>query len=101
MENLWVIYWLFLAFALVFGVIHTIKIKKCTGIMQIVLSIILPIWALVFSLKRNWIDGNESEIEFLLSKIIEGSIEAIIIVILFIVLFGVTIYNLLNYIRNK
>lgn len=69
--------------------------------MQIVLSIILPIWALVFSLKRNWIDGNESEIEFLLSKIIEGSIEAIIIVILFIVLFGVTIYNLLNYIRNK
>ena len=44
MENLWVIYWLFLAFALVFGVIHTIKIKKCTGIMQIVLSIILPMF---------------------------------------------------------
>lgn len=72
MEKLWLIYWSALFFSFIFGIIVLIKKNKLAGFIQIVLTIILPIWAFLFALKRDYLSsGLESnEIYFMVSQMI-------------------------------
>lgn len=96
MEILWLIYWGLLLFILIFGIIVAIKKNKLTGIIQIIMSLILPVWAFVFALKRDYLSsGIESnEIYFMYTKIMSGDIEAIAIILCFIILIIIFLYNL-------
>lgn len=96
MEWLWLIYWGLLLFILIFGVLIGIKKNKRTGILQVLLSIILPIWAFIFALKRDYTSsGSEAnEIYFMYIKIMEGNIEAILITLFYILLIIMFIYNI-------
>lgn len=96
MEILWLIYWGLLLFILIFGIIVAIKKNKLTGIIQIIMSLVLPVWAFVFALKRDYLSsGVESnEIYFMYTKIMSGDIEAIAIILCFIILIIIFLYNL-------
>jgi len=84
---LWGIYWIVLIVSFIFGIIVTItKKNKIFGLLQSILSLILPIWSFIFALNRNYL--TTSEIAFFVGKIISLNIEAIIILILYLVLFG-------------
>ena len=95
MENLWIFYWLSILVSLILGILSVIKRNKIAGFMQVTLSIILPIWAFFFQLKGNYF-STQSEWEFMHSKIMQGSIEAILLLILYIVLILIFIYNFIR-----
>lgn len=99
MEMLWLIYWGLLLFILIFGFIVAIKKNKLTGIIQIIISLVLPVWAFVFALKRDYLSsGAESnEIYFMYTKIMSGDIEAIAIIFFFVILIIIFLYNLYLY----
>lgn len=96
MEILWLIYWGLLLFILIFGIIVAIKKNKLTGIIQIIMSLVLPVWAFVFALKRDYLSsGIESnEIYFMYTKIMSGDIEAIAIILCFVILIIIFLFNL-------
>lgn len=96
MEILWLIYWGLLLFILIFGIVVAIKKNKLTGIIQIIMSLVLPVWAFVFALKRDYLSsGTESnEIYFMYTKIMSGDIEAITIILCFVILIIIFLYNL-------
>lgn len=101
MEKFWIFYWLSILVSLVLGIISIVKRNKTTGIIQVILSIILPIWAFFFELKGNYFNVL-SEWEFWYSQIMHGSIEGILLLILYIVLILIFIYNLIKLlIKNK
>ena len=95
MEYLWLIYWGSLLLSLIFGIIVIIKKNKFSGILETILSLILPIWAFAFALKRDYLANGygENEIEFLYNEIINCNIEAILIVLLFLFLISIVVYN--------
>lgn len=97
MEWMWLLYWGLLLFIFIFGMNVAIKKNKLTGAIQGILSVILPIWAFIFALKRDYLSsGPESnELYFMYTKIMNGDIEAISITLLFIILMLVFIYNIL------
>lgn len=96
MEWLWLIYWGLLLLIMIFGVMVVNKKNKRTGILQVLLAIILPIWAFIFALKRDYTSsGSEAnEIYFMYIKIMEGNIEAILITLFYILLIIMFIYNI-------
>ena len=53
MVILWILYWLLILSSLIFSVIVIFKKNKVLGISQFVLSLIVPVIALLFSLERN------------------------------------------------
>ncbi len=96
MEYLWLIYWGLLLFSFIFGIVVIIKKNKTTGVLESLLSLITSLWAFIFALKRDYlsIEYSQNEIKFLYDQVIDGNVEAILIVLLFIILFLVLIYNL-------
>ncbi len=103
MEWLWLFYWGFIILSIVLGIVVSIKKNRGTGLAQVLLSIIVPIWAFVFALKRDYLStGLESnELYFMYTKIISGDIEAISILLLFIVLIIAFLYNLTLFKTHK
>lgn len=96
MQYLWLIYWGILLFSLIFGIVVMIKKNKITGAFQSLLSIIAPLCAFIFALKRDYlsIEYSKNEIGFLYDEVISGNIKAISIVLLFVVLIVVLVYNI-------
>ncbi len=96
MESFWVLYWLVIVLSFILGIIVTIKTKKISGVIQSILSVILPIWSIVFSLKRNWVDGKDGEIEFFFYSLANYSLEAIVLLLIYIILIILFIYNIVK-----
>ena len=73
-----------------------IKYSKISGSVQLLLSLILPCWAFIFALKRDYLStGLESnELHFIYSKVMSGDMEAILLVSGFLVLIILAIYNI-------
>lgn len=96
MAWLWLLYWGLLLCSLMFSVVVTIKKNKITGLLQLLLSIVSPIWAFVFAFKRDYLStGLESnELYFMYTKLMDGDMEVIAILILFGILIMVAFYNL-------
>lgn len=103
MEWLGFIYIFILLASILLGLIVTIKRKKVLGILQILLSIFLPIWAFIFALKRDYLSvGPEAnEFYYMYTKILEGNFEAITITLLYVVLAVLFIYNFYLLIKKK
>lgn len=103
MEYLWLIYWGMLLLSIIFGFVVMIKKNKLTGLLEIILSLIIPIWAFVFALKRDYLKNgySENEIKFLYDQIITGNMEAIIIILLFLVLILIMLYNIFLFNTEK
>lgn len=97
MECLWLVYWGILLLSLIFGIVVLVKKKSILGIFQSILSLILPIWTLIFSLNRDYLVKKESEIEFLYKNVISGNIEAILITLLYLILIIVLFYNVVTF----
>lgn len=95
----WIIYWILIILSFILGLLVFINKRKVSGILQVVLSVIVPIWGFIFTLKRDWIT-NQNELEFLFLMIIQGRIEAILIALLYLVLVIMCIYNLLILIKK-
>lgn len=93
MECLWLVYWGILLFSLIFGIIVIVKKKNILGVLQSVLSLVLPIWTLIFSLNRDYLVKKENEIEFLYKNVMNCNIEAILITLLYLILIIVLFYN--------
>jgi len=73
------------------------KEKKILGIFQSILSLVLPIWSLIFSLNRDYLIKKESEIEFLYKNVVHGNVEAILITLLYLILIMVVSYNVFTF----
>lgn len=101
MEWLWSIYWVLLLLNLILGVIVLFKKHVITGLLHIVLSIVLPIWAFVFALKRDWVGTGENEIVFLFRNATNGSIEAIGIIVGYGLLLGLMLYHIFVLYKDK
>ena len=101
MENLWILYWIFIFVSIVFGIIVTIKTKKISGIFQSILSVVASICGLFYSLKRDWVNGKEGELEYFFKNIFNGSIEAIIILLLYIFLIVLLVYNIIKLLKKE
>ena len=96
MEAFWIVYWEILVCSIIFGIITASKYSKVSGFAQVLLSFILPCWAFIFSLKRDYLSiGLESnELYFIYSKLMSGNIEAILLIIGFLILIMLGIYNI-------
>ncbi len=97
MECLWLVYWGIIFLIFIFGIIVFIKKKKILGIFQSILSLVLPIWSLIFSLNRDYLIKKESEIEFLYKNVVHGNVEAILITLLYLILIMVVSYNVFTF----
>lgn len=94
MEWIWIIYWGLLLISFIIGLVVFIKKKEkmWLGILQSLLTILVSIWAFIFSLHRNW--TTENELEFLLSKLQTWNLEAITLTLTFLILIVIFIHNL-------
>lgn len=75
--------------------------KKVCGIFQVLLSILVPVWFFIFVMHRDWVNGNEKEFDFFVSQLLNKSLEAILILVLFIMLIIISIYNISRLKLNK
>lgn len=100
MEQLWFLCYAFFLVSLIFGIFFIIK-KKICGVFQVLLSILVPVWFFIFVMHRDWVNSNEKEFEFFCSQLLNGSLEAILILILFIILVIIFIYNISRLKLNK
>ena len=98
MVILWILYWLLILSSLIFSVIVIFKKNKVLGISQFTLSLIVPVIALLFSLER---DFSKNEVIYLLNEVVEGNTLAAMIIILYLVIIGLFIYNLLSFRKKK
>lgn len=103
MEWLGFLYFCILLASILLGLIVAMKKNKVLGILQIVLSIFLPIWEFTFAIKRDYLSfGPEAnEIYYLYTKILHGNLEAIAITVLYVVLILLFIYNFYLLIKKK
>lgn len=87
MEWLWLFYWLAIFLSLVLGIVSFFKCKQTRwlGLLQSALTICFASWAYVFAHHRCF--DTQSELGFLLQELKNGSLAAILLVLLFIVLF--------------
>ena len=98
MDILWILYWLLILSSLIFSVIVIFKKNKVLGISQFALSLIVPVITLLLTLENEF---KKSEIIYLLDEAVEGNTLAAMIIILYIVIIGLFIYNLLSFRKKK
>ena len=98
MNILWIVYWILIFISLVFSIFYMFKKHKIRGICQFALSLVVPVIALLFSLER---DFSKNEVIYILDEVVEGNVLASMIIILYIVIIGLFIYNLLSFRKKK
>lgn len=94
MELIWMIYWVFLFLSLLLSVMIIWKYHRKTGIIQLLLTIVIPIWALLFIISTNWVGSGTNEFMHMFEFAISGSISAIAIMIGYLALIGFFIYDI-------
>lgn len=98
MNILWIIYWLLIVVSLIFSIIVIFKKNKVLGISQFTLSLIVPVITLLLVLENEF---NKNEIIYLLNAAVEGNTLAAMVIILYLVIIGLFIYNLLSFRKKK
>ena len=98
MNILWIVYWLLIVASLIFSIIVIFKKNEVLGISQFMFSLIVPVIALLFSLER---DFSKNEVIYILDEVVEGNLLASMIIILYLVIIGLFIYNLLSFRKKK
>lgn len=94
MQWIWVIYWPLVIFIPLFiGVLALRKKIYITGIIQIVCSLLVPLFHMYFSVQSKW-DGNKmNEFVYLCKNAFSGNIGAIIISLGYLALIGFCMYH--------
>ena len=89
------IYWGFFLISILFSVLIFFKRNKFTGFLQFVLSIVSPIWSFLFCLQRDYLyPGLEkNEFYYMYKQVVHFNGEAFFIVLVYILLIIVLIYN--------
>lgn len=98
MNYLWIVYWILIFISLIFSIFYMLKKHKVRGICQFALSLVVPVIALLFSLER---DFSKNEVIYILDEVVEGNVLASMIIILYLVIIGLFIYNLLSFRKKK
>ena len=98
MNILWIVYWLLIVVSLIFSIIVIFKKNKVLGISQFTLSLIVPVITLLLVLENEF---NKNEIIYLLNAVVEGNTLAAMVIILYLVIIGLFIYNLLSFRKKK
>lgn len=98
MDILWIVYWILIFISLVFSIFYMFKKHKIRGICQFALSLVVPVITLLLTLENEF---KKSEIIYLLDEAVEGNTLAAMIIILYIVIIGLFIYNLLSFRKKK
>ena len=78
---LWYLAQLFILFSFIIGIYNICKKNFKIGIVQIVLSPIMLIGNFMFSMHRDWVNGNESEQEYFIRMISDFDINSILILL--------------------
>ena len=94
MEFVWTIYWLFLLLSFIFSIFITRKYRRKTGIIQLLLTIVIPIWASCLTVATNWVGSGTNEFMLIFVLAINGSISAIGIMFGYLALIGFFIYHI-------
>lgn len=95
MELIWIFYWLLLLVIFLLGFIYLFKSKKrkWLGLLQSLLTLFWAVWAFIFALQRDF--SKESELDYLLFELSNGSIEAILLILTFLILIIICICNII------
>lgn len=101
MELLWIIYWLFLLLSFLFSIFITWKYHRKTGIVQFLLTIVVPIWAFCFTVATNWVGSGTNELIHIFKLAINGSISAIGILIGYVLLISLIFYHIFLFITLR
>ena len=103
MDLLWIVYWSLLLISLIFSIYILIKKNKLVGIIQGSLTIgYLLSSSLYVLLNRDYTTGI-SEIDFIVSSLLNKELGAICVVLLLLILIIIFVYNLFEFTtkRNK
>lgn len=95
MNFLWLLYWIGLLIVVILSFLAIKKKSFITGIIQLVLSIVVPLGQLLFSVYNNWVGTGENEFCFLLDYVTKWNIIAILILIGYIAIIGLAIYHII------
>ena len=98
MNILWIVYWILIFISLVFSIFYMFKKHKIRGICHFALTLVGPVITLLMTLE---IEFKKSELIYLLDEAVEGNTLAAMIIILYIVIIGLFIYNLLSFRKKK
>lgn len=83
--------------SILFGIGYYIINKKKAGILQVVLTILLTLDFMYFFKKYNCIIAGKLEIRNIFFELSKYNIEAIILIVLFIVTMIITLNNIIHY----
>lgn len=96
---MWILYWISAVAIVVIGIVYIIKgEKKALGVVQTTLGILTPFFALLFCMNRNF--ETQTEINFFTQEFSKGSIYAILLTIMCVLLIGITIRNIIFLIKK-
>lgn len=98
MNIIWIIYWVLILCSLIFGIFVIFKKNKVLGISQFVLSLVVPVIALLFTLNR---PTGVDEFPFLYKEFLNGNVMVYLIFILYLVLISLFIYNIFSFRKKK
>jgi len=98
---IWYVVQLIIIFSFIIGIYNIYKKEFKIGIVQIVLSPIVLIGNFIFSMHRNWVNGNETEQEYFVKMISDFDINSILILLGVLVLIILLIISIKNYINKN
>ncbi len=97
MNILWLLYWIGVLIAVVLS-FQAIKQKSfITGLVQLVLSIVVPLGQLMFSVVNNQSATGRNQFCFLMDYVVKFDFVAILIFFGYIAIIGLTFYHLENF----
>ncbi len=101
MQWIWIFYWAFLVSSFLIGLVYFLKKKtfRWLGVVQSLFTLFFAVWAFAFAFQRDYLE--QSEMAFLIMKIREGSIDAILLVLSFVLLMIVAIYHFIILLRKQ
>lgn len=97
------LYWGSFLVSILMSVFVFIKGNKMTSVLQFWVSIVSPIWAFIFCLKRDYINPGleRNELYFMYKQVLNLNLEAIVIVLLYILWIVLFVYNLVFLINSS
>lgn len=100
MAIFWLLYWLCMLACLVCAIYAFVKKRSIFTLCYLLLSCVTPIWAFIFAFGRDYTSGI-SELDFLVSELRKGDIEAYLLLLSFLCLCFCMLYFLLRLRKQK
>lgn len=96
MNIVWLFYWIGLLVAVILSFMAMKKKSFFTGIIQLILSIVVPLGQLFFSFANNVKAAGKNDFCFLMDYVGKGDIIAILIFIGYLAIIGLAIYHIIK-----